>query len=140
MDRLPVTARGATDARNLHGDEVSPSLPPSTSGSAGVPGLLSVSTTRRPGDPGCVPQASCLPRAVQAPVAADGGDGRATGSDAGGRSTPSSRPQRTGPAGHTSVDVLVQLVGNGLRPGRHRVAIVVRRLIEILVRPMEHRG
>jgi hypothetical protein len=60
----------------LHGDEVPPSLSPSVSVAAGVPGMLSVSNARQPGDPGCVPQASRLPRAVQAtgcPAVATGG-------------------------------------------------------------------
>jgi len=60
----------------LHGDEVPPSLSPSVSVAAGVPGMLSVSIGRQPGDPGCVPQASRLLRVVQAtgcPAVATGG-------------------------------------------------------------------
>jgi hypothetical protein len=64
----------------LHGDEAPPSLSPGVSVTAGVPGMLSVSNARQPGDPGCVPQASRLLRAVQAtgcPAVATGGAAQA---------------------------------------------------------------
>jgi hypothetical protein len=77
---------------------------------------------------GRVPQdAACQP--PLRPPAAQAGD-----------PPPGRRSRRAGPAGHALVDAVVQLLAVRLRPGEHRVAVEVRRLIEIPVVTVKDRG